>query len=150
MTVNAKNTFPVDSGDDPGYIALEEMLTLSLEQLDALWQAVPTEDQTYLSGVFTRELLKRSVTQSCLNAQHRWALDPFPFLRFDGLSAHVRSLPSCTSAPRPRLHQAHNAALFHLLKSGREVVARIVHRFEPRQIVIEDFRQSLRRFPAQA
>jgi hypothetical protein len=46
---------------DEHFFEIEELAQLSLEQLQTLWESVPTEEQAYLMRVFEREAEKRHV-----------------------------------------------------------------------------------------
>jgi hypothetical protein len=56
----------VDSSDlnaDKHFFELSELAGMSLEELQTLWDSVPTEEQTYLVRVFEREADKRQVVE---------------------------------------------------------------------------------------
>ncbi|MFZ4829041.1 MAG: hypothetical protein ACOYLB_16955, partial [Phototrophicaceae bacterium] len=67
------------------FYELDELLSLSLTDLQTLWESVPTEEQTYLVKVFEREASKRQIVEDHEEAQlaryfieqyHRVALVP--------------------------------------------------------------------------
>ena len=48
-----------DLNADTYFYELDELATLSLSNLQTLWESVPTEEQTYLVRIFEREASKR-------------------------------------------------------------------------------------------
>ncbi|MCI0712733.1 MAG: hypothetical protein L0154_21435 [Chloroflexi bacterium] len=62
-----------DLNADKNFFEVSELAVMSLEELQILWDSVPTEDQAYLVRVFEREADKRQVVEDldeCRMARH--------------------------------------------------------------------------------
>jgi hypothetical protein len=61
-----------DFNADTHFYELTELADLSLQELQALWDTVPSEEQAYLVRVFEREADKRQVVEDLIWMKHGW------------------------------------------------------------------------------